>query len=147
MKHRDLPWNKIFKATIISGVIGFVISFILMILFTMLFPGLEAEYVSSLFRPWSDPLMYYVYLNPFVFSFFMSIIYYVMKDSLNMGKKKLCKKGVHFGVLIWLLGIPGMLMTYSSFSISAEMVASWTLQMLILYAVYGVIIVKVFDEK
>lgn len=130
-----LNWSKLLKASLVAGLAGVFISVALMFVWPMLFPGLEAQYFNAMFRPWSDPWMYYIYVNPFIFAFLMGVFYYYMKDALH-------GDGIRFGLLFWLLSIPGMLMTISTFNVSVVMVLTWTLTGLAQYLAYGLVIPK-----
>jgi hypothetical protein len=143
MKHA-FDWKKIIISAIGCGVAGLAIMFILTPVFYAIFPLIEAEYTNPLFRPMDNPWMSYIFLNPFVMGLIMAVLYPFVTNTFKI--KELYKKGAHFGLLIWLLGIPGMLMTFSSFNLSAEIVISWTIQMLISYVAYGIIIAKIFKK-
>jgi len=107
--------------------------------FSAAFPSTIAEYQNTaIFRPWNDPLMYYMYLHPFIVGLLLSLVW-SRTGSLIKESSRL-KKGVLFGLSIWaVFGIPGMLMTLSSFQLSALLVGSWTLSLLLQDVVAGVV--------
>lgn len=123
-------WMKTFKSGLAAGVVMLAASLVLMPVWNAVFPGLQAEYYNAMFRPWSDPRMSYIFVHPFVLGLAMAYAYDYFGKSFK-GRDYL-RQGAAYGFVVFVLAsIPGMLMTYSSFSVSAEMVLSWTLNGLV----------------
>ncbi|MFH1786833.1 MAG: hypothetical protein ABH829_04250 [archaeon] len=138
-----LDWRSIIISALGALVVGLVVFFALQPVFKIVAPGVMAEYgAAGIFRPWSDPWMSYVFVHPFFAGLFMAVVYNFVKDSIKADT--LCKKGTHFGLLVFLLGIPGMLMSYSTFLISGAMVVTWTVQAFLQTVLIGIVIAKVF---
>jgi len=133
--------KKVIWVGLLAGLVMALVSWVvLMPLFNMIFPDLMAEYESSVFRPWDDPLMSYVFVHPFIMGM---ILAYVFQEFKPYPKKKFIGRGLHYGFMFWLLvTVPGMLMSLSSFAISTDMVVSWSLDALIDFMIAGVIIAK-----
>ena len=88
-------------------------------------PSLQSEYVNSgLFRPWSDPLMWLMFLQPFMVGVLLAFIWQHVKTVVP--GKTADRKGLNFGLVYFLFSLPGMIMSYSSFPLSLTMVTSWT---------------------
>lgn len=140
-------WGKIVKSGLAAGIVMLVISVALMPVWSTLIPGQQAEYENEhIFRPWSDPLMSYVFVHPFVLGLLMAYAYTYFGRGWK--KKSLLCKGTFYGLLVWLVGgLPGMLMTISSFQLSNAMVLSWTVQGLIATLAGGFVIVKLWEKK
>jgi hypothetical protein len=138
--------KKIIVPGLAAGVVMLTSSVLLMIAFTILLPGLEAEYMGNImFRPWSDPLMYYVYLNPIILGFLFAFVWQKVQGSFN--DKSKIKSGAKFGLSIFLIfGITGMLMSLSTFNISALMVLTWTISGLIQDILGGIVIVHLYKN-
>jgi len=122
------------KKAILSGLLAGLVMLVLGLavgrLFDLFAPGLVAEYNNpALFRPWSDPLMSLYFLQPFLVALILAWFWTKLKG-LVRGTNAL-EKGLFFGLAYWLLIIPGMLMTYSSFPLSLLIVFSWTVIALI----------------
>ena len=124
-----------------SGLIILVISFIVSFVFHFMQPSIELEYENqAIFRSWSDPLMFYYYIEPFLLGFILVWIWGKTKMIVN-GKNTLLK-GLRFGFIYWLIALPGMLMTFTSFKVSFLMVLSWTISNLISALLSGVLFSK-----
>jgi len=123
-----------------AGVVMLIASVLLMLVYPVILPGVEAEYTGNpIFRSWSDPLMYYVYLNPIIFGILLAFVWKYTKDNFKGSSK--AKSGAKFGFSVWaIFGITGMLMSLSTFNISALMVLTWTINGLVQYILGGVVI-------
>jgi hypothetical protein len=68
----------------------------------------------------------------------LSLVWSRTGDLIKEGSRP--KKGALFGLIIWaVFGIPGMLISLSSFQISPLLVASWTLGLLVQDLVAGLV--------
>ena len=133
--------KKVIIGGLAAGLIMLILGwFVLMPVLGMIFPGLQAEYESGIFRPWDDPLMSYMFIHPFIIGLVMAYVFQAFKP---YPKKSLVMRGISYGFMFWLLvTVPGMLVTLSSFNVSVEMVLSWTLEFLIEMPIAGIIIAK-----
>ena len=118
-------WMRVVKSGLGAGIVVLAASLLLMPLWNLLFPFLQAEYLNpALFRPWTDPLMSLYFLYPFVLGLAMAYVYEMVMPALKT--KGWVAKGARFGFMLWVVaGVPGMLMTYASFPVSLAMVFSW----------------------
>jgi len=101
---------------------GIVISY----LFNFLFPSLKAEYQNTLlFRPWKDPLMYLMFIQPFLLAVALAWGWDKIK---TLFQGALGRKAFNFTLVYLVIAIvPGMLMSVSSFQISVLMTLTWTI--------------------
>lgn len=132
--------KKIILPGLIAGLAMLATSLILGMAWSKIFPGLEAEYANAnLFRPWSDPLMSYMFVQPLIVGFLLAWVWNKIKPSFKTGSS--LKKGLEFGLAFWLVTLPGFLMSYTCFPISGTMILSWSLsifsQSLIAGLIYG----------
>ena len=132
--------KKVFLSGLVAGVVILAAQVVLsMFVFDKLIPSLADEYKNpSLFRPWSDPLMSLMYVTPFIGGFIMAWIWNYIKSAFNNFSPSTA--GLMLGFMVWLLGLPGMVISYGTFPISFIMVLSWTLSNLIQLPLGGLVI-------
>jgi hypothetical protein len=117
------------KKVVVPGVLAAIVSFIASMaigyLFHFIDPSLKTEYENTnIFRPWSDPLMNIYYVYPFLLSI---ILAWLWDKSKQLFSGNIVKKALTFAFIYWLASnVPGMVMSYSSFQISAIMTISWS---------------------
>ena len=130
--------KKVMAFGLLAGLAMLIVSMALGPLFNLIFPSLAAEYNNTnLFRPWSDPIMYLVVVEPFISGIILAWIFSITK---NLFKDKITwKKGIYFGLCYWIITIPGIIMSYSSFPISLIMVITWSISILTQAIVAGLI--------
>ncbi len=117
--------KKIILSGLVASIVMVVISFIFSYALGFLFPSVMQEYNNSgIFRPWNDPLMYLMFISPFIVGFVLAIIWSKIKPVF---KNSPVKNGLIFGLFYCLLTISGMIMSYSSFKVSLLMVITWTI--------------------
>jgi len=130
--------KKVILFGLLAGLVMLVVSLVLGPLFNLIFPSLAAEYNNTnLFRPWSDPIMYLMLVEPFILGIILAWIFSVTKNLFKT--EKVWGKGIYFGLCYWVITIPGMVMSYSSFPISLLMIITWSISILIQAIVAGLI--------
>ncbi len=94
-------------------------------LFDFLIPSLKTEYENTaLYRSMEDPLMYLFFFQPFVVCGTLVWGWARIKDHFTGGTGS---KALQVALIMFFLTvIPGMLMTFSSFKVSAMATATWT---------------------
>jgi hypothetical protein len=108
-----------------------------------IFPGLQAEYQNQyIFRKWDDPLMSIFWIVPFINAFVALYVWSICKRVLK--GDTYVSRGFYFAFLYWLVTIPGMVISYSSFQISEAMVISWTAGNLLQALFTGLIYARLF---
>src|ERR1035437_6611230 len=111
---------------LLAGAIMLVVGMFIGQVFQFLFPLLKNEYQNqNLFRPWADSLMSIMFVPPFLVGIILSWIWDITRGVLK-GNTAI-EKGLRFGFIYWIITIPGMFMSYSSFPISFILVCSWSI--------------------
>lgn len=133
--------KKVVFASLAVGALMLGVSLLLSFIISAAFPEAIAEYSNSeIFRQMDDPLMYYIFLHPLVMGVILSFIWLKVRGLI--GGEGL-KKGLTYGFYVWLFfGVPGMLMTISSFQVSTFLVGTWTISVLAQDLVAGVALAK-----
>jgi len=131
--------KKILLSGLLAGLAMVVVGVILNTIWQKIFPGLQAEYQTALFRPWSDPLMSLVFVVPLLMGF---VLAQAWKKVGGQGKK--IGGFVGFFSIFSLLG---MLMTYSCFPMSFLMLMSWWVTTIVEYFVGTWILAKMIKSK
>lgn len=134
--------KKVILPGILIGVLILVVEMGLSYAANLIFPSLIAEYSNTnLFRPWSDPLMLYLYgAYPFVMGIAFAWAWNKVKVLFAGGA---IQKGFFFGLAFWIVcSIPGMLISYSSFQLSLIMILSWTFSGFAWAVLSGMILAK-----
>jgi hypothetical protein len=134
--------KKILIPGIVAGIAMLVVGLVLSYLFGAVFPQVTTEYQTpGLFRPWTDPWMSYIYVHPFIMGVLLAWLWQMTKGMVKDSSP--IKKGYKWGCYLWVVfGIPGMLMTLSSFPVSYLMVASWSISALVQYKLAGIVFAK-----
>ena len=110
--------NKYVLALVI-GIILLISNMVLSMLFNVIFPSLNTEYINPAFRPWDDPLMSLFFVYPVVLG--------VLLTYLWLKTRKSWKTGIDFGITVGLLmAVPMFIVNYSSFTFSLLMISAWT---------------------
>jgi hypothetical protein len=121
--------KKVVISGLVAGVLMLCVSTILGLFFSTIFPDVMAEYSNSeIFRQMDDPLMCYMFLHPFVMGVILSFIWLKVRGLID---EEGLKKGLVYGFFVWLFfGVPGMLMSISTFQVSTFIVGTWTVSVL-----------------
>ena len=114
---------------LVAGALMLAVSIVLSLIISSIFPEAMAEYSNAeIFRQWVDPLMYYFFLHPFLMGVILSFIWLKVRGLID---EEGLKKGLVYGFYVWLFfGVPGMLMTISTFQVSPFLVGTWTVSVL-----------------
>lgn len=126
---------------LLTGILLLAVGMGLSQLLNALFPQLVTEYANvAIYRPWDDPKMSLFFIYPFLVAILLAFAWMKHKTAFQGSA---LKKGLKFGLVYFVIAIiPGMLMSYSSFQVSALMVASWTLSGLLYGVIAGLIYAK-----
>jgi hypothetical protein len=132
--------NKII-AGLAVGACMLVVQMLIGILFQALFPSLKEEYTNSgIFRPWSDPVMSLMFLQPFIVGIILAYIWNYTKSIII--KETDVKRGIYFGFIYFIISLPGMLMSYASFPLSLLMIFNWTAGIFVQSICAGIVLSK-----
>ena len=133
--------KKIIVPGLLAGTAMLVAWMVLNWVLGFIFPTLASQYQNpDLFRPWSDPLMSLIFVEPFVLGLVLAWLWGRVKESIK-GKDD-WSRAVNFGVFYWVIGIPGMFISYSTFPVSLTMIISWSLSGFVQAVVAGWVFAK-----
>ncbi|MFA4891153.1 MAG: hypothetical protein WC604_02260 [Candidatus Gracilibacteria bacterium] len=126
---------------LLTGILLLAVGMGLNYLLGALFPQLMAEYENvAIFRPWDDPKMSLFFIYPFLVALLLAFAWTKHKNAFQGST---LKKGLIFGLTYFAIAtIPGMLVSYSSFQVSALMIGGWTLSGLLDGIIAGLIYAK-----
>jgi hypothetical protein len=134
-----MMFKRIFVYGLMAGLAMLVAGMGVSQVFTMMLPGLEAEYQNEyLFRPWSDPAMLLYFVHPFIIGIILA--WFWEKTKVVFPASSAFVNGLQFALAYWAFSLGGMLMSYSSFPISLTMIGSWTAGLLVEAIVVGVLL-------
>ena len=115
---------------LMAGAIMLLLSLLIGILTHLVLPEIESEYKNtSLFRPWSDPRMWWFFVHTFSLALIMAFVWSPTKDLFK--DKRYTERGLRFGFLFWIISLPGLMMSYSTFPLTLMMTFAWALSGLI----------------
>lgn len=121
--------KKIVVPGLAAGLAMLVVMMVISFASGSLFPSVQAEYQNTnLFRPWSDPLMSLMFMQPFILGLVLAWIWNRVKGIVKGVTPG--KKAINFALVYWVVAIPGMVMSWSTFQISLAMVITWWISIL-----------------
>ena len=122
--------KKIIGVGLLAGVLMLITGMLTGQVFHFFIPSLKEEYLNpNLFRPWSDPIMSLYFLHPFIVGVIFAWIWNRTKQLFPGNTVR--EKGLRFGLIYWMISIPGMLISYSSFPVSLLLTFSWSISNLV----------------
>lgn len=117
--------RRIVVPAILTAIVMFAVGYASGQIFNSIFPSLNDEYQNvDVFRAWSDPGMRWYFFHPLALGLALAWIWIKIRGSFD--GTSAFNIGAKFGLFYWFLSISGMIITYSTFQISALMVLSWT---------------------
>ena len=105
---------------------------------------------SKIMMPTAGPPGAEFYAYSLAFSLVSWTIFGYVYEKLGRAieEKKISRKGLEFGALVFLVaGIPGALTMYLLINLPSGLLAAWTISQLILYLIGGVIAAKLIKSK
>jgi hypothetical protein len=123
---------------VVAGLIQFLVGYLFYQAVPAIVPSIPPQYQNAaLFRPWAGWTSTYMFFHPFGYGVVFGLAY--------CGLRSWCafpsgwRGGCAFGAGVFLVGsLPIFLIAYASFTVSAEIVASWVLQNACQYLLAGV---------
>lgn len=126
---------------LLAGAVMLILGMLIGQVFHLFIPSLKTEYENpQLFRPWSDPMMSLYFIVPFINGIIFAWLWSLTKQDIHAENK--LERGFRFGFIYWIISIPGMIMSYSSFPLSFMMVFSWSATILVQGLCAGLIFYK-----
>ena len=121
--------KKIVVPGLIAGAVMLIVGMILNWLWGVLFPSISSEYQNTaIFRPFTDPLMSYIFIHPFVVGLILAWVWDKTKGLFR--QRDVFWRCCQFATAYWVVTIPGMLISYSSFQVSLMLIITWSLTIL-----------------
>jgi hypothetical protein len=135
-----MKWSKIITATIVIAIVRYIISSI--------FGGFFAEMydpTTGLWRAMLTPTWIQNVIISHVLLAFLFVFTYVIVNT-GLGKKKeWVKKGLLFGLIVWLLrDVTGAIMTYVFMPVSFALVSTWMVEGIISALINGLVIARLY---
>jgi hypothetical protein len=131
--------KKILLPAIISGILLFGISYLILFISIRFIPSLMEEYYNPVFWPGSDRSKLF-YAHPFVLSLALAWFWNRVKSIFKGGW---ILRGLEFGLVYALVAtLPVMWITFSAIDVTLIMVLSWLFYGLVQAVVAGLIFAK-----
>lgn len=134
--------KKIILSAFLAGFVMFVASLIMGYGIVLLFPSIGVEYQNTaLYRQMSDPISSLFLLHPFLVGIILAFVWNKTKSLFET--KKFMSRGVQFGLMYFVIVIPGLLISYACSPYSLLMVATWTVSVMINSILSGLVFEKI----
>ena len=133
--------KKIVKQGLLTGIPITIISVGSGYLLGLLFPSLAEQYnTTQLYRPWSEPAMWLI----FVYPFFLGIaLAWIWDKTKTLVKGNSSSRAIRFAYAYWIVVVvPAMIMIYSCMSVSLPIILSWTVSGFLYGLIAGYVFVK-----
>ncbi|MBN2142650.1 hypothetical protein JW711_04940 [Candidatus Woesearchaeota archaeon] len=132
--------KNIILSGLVAGVAMLIAAMIIDFALRSVFPSITIEYNNAaIFRPMADPLMKFMFVQPFIVGMIMA---WIWDSTKKMFGENDVKRAMNFGLVYGLVTLPGMFMSHTSFSISLLMTLSWWISMIIQGVTAGCVFVK-----
>lgn len=107
----------------------------------LFFPSIAQQYNNTqLYRPWSEPAMWIIFLYPFVLGIALAWIWNKTKTLLKGSNSS---RVIRFTYAYWIVVVvPTMIMIYSCMPVSFPIILSWTISGFVYGLIAGYIFVK-----
>ena len=138
--------TKIILTGLVAGFVALIAGLAVNAIFQSVFPRIAYEYAFELvYRPFTNPLMLYIFMHPFVMSLLLAWAY---PRVLVATRRETLRRGASYGLFIFgIMAIPGMVMTYSTFQMSLPMLLSWTAMAFVQLVAGGMVIAKMLEQE
>jgi hypothetical protein len=135
-----IKWNKL----VLAGIAAAVVRYLINSGFGYYFMGLY-DLSSGLWRAMPTPSWTVnVIIATVIISFLATFVYAMVNTSLGK-KSETTKKGLKYGILLWLVrDITGSVMTYVFMPVSLTLIGIWLLSGLIISLVNGLVVAKIY---
>ena len=133
--------KKLFRQGMLTGIPITIISVGSGYLLGLLFPSLAEQYNNTqLYRPWSEPAMWVIFIYPFFLGIALAWIWDKTKTLL---KGNSSSRAIRFAYAYWIVVVvPAMIMIYSCMPVSLPIILSWTVSGFLYGLIAGYIFVK-----
>lgn len=111
------------KPGLVAGLVMLLVMLLVTFGFHMIFPQINLEYSTQMYKPSNDPLMLLFFLHPFILGLIISWVWNL--TSIIMKGDELTKV-INFTLTFFMITqIPGMFLTFTSMNVSLLMISSW----------------------
>lgn len=134
------------KKRILSGILAGFFMMIAMILFNIVLgktlPSLMNQYNNTnLYRSMKDPISMLFIFYPFILGMILAWIW--DKAKILLKGKRFLSKGIQFGLVYFIVVIPGLFISYITSPYSISIVISWAASVFLLAIVAGITYEKI----
>lgn len=127
--------KKVLLPGIVVAIAIIVVGMAVGLLLHAIFPPLAEEMSNTtIYRAMDDPLMMWYFVALVVLAFVLAAIWNKIKTTI---KGNVWRRGTIFGLLYFLIVVPGMIITYASYQVSFALVFSWTFTVFVYALVAG----------
>jgi hypothetical protein len=132
---------------LVAGLIQFLVGYLFYVAVPVVVPAIPGHYENAaLFRPWAGWTSAYMCIHPFGYGIVFALAYHGLRSWCAFPSG--WRGGCAFGAGVFLVGsLPVFLVAYASFTVSAEVVASWVLQNACQYLLAGVSVDVVAENR
>ena len=135
-----IKWSKLIYAGISASVIRYVINSGFGYYFQDLY-----DLTSGLWRAMPTPSwMQNVIISTALIAFLTVFVYAIVNKALGK-KAEISKKGLKFGLLVWLIrDVPGSILTYVFMPVPVILIGTWLLSGIFISLINGLVIAKIY---
>jgi hypothetical protein len=134
-----MNWKKVIISGLVAGVVILVVGMLTGSLFSV-----DYSKTPELWKEMTGNWYYQMWAVDFVEGIIYAMVFTVLYNSIP-GKG--WKKGLNYGIILWLVGtVPGMMLTYLTMAVPDMIVASWTFGGLISLVIAGSAMALVHDK-
>jgi len=137
------------KPIIISGLAYWIVSFFIQIiafsLWIFLIPNFIQLYQTAAFRPFNDPATIGLFILPILNGLIFATFYGAIKEKITCNTA--FERGTTYGLFLFLVsGIPWLILIYSLFNVQADLIAAWSVELLVRLYIGGAVIAILYEK-
>ena len=135
-----IKWTKLLAAGFVASVIRYVINSGFGYYFAELYDPTSGMWRAMLTPSWTQNV---IIAN--IIIAFLAVFVYAMVNRALGNKTEIAKKGLKFGLIVWLVrDITGSVMTYVFMPVSFALIATWLVSGLIISLINGLVVARIY---